>query len=119
VLSAAFLAYNVYIDVGMASDQPVPETVVSFAQDASGFAEIALKLLKFGKIAGPLGVFTLGFSIGYTIGEALGLGAIGKVLLGFDAGFALIALVYTEPELLVVLIVAFAVIAYVFSLLGR
>jgi len=49
----------------------------------------------------------------------MGLGAIGKVLLGFDAGFALIALVYTEPELLVVLIVAFAVIAYVFSLLGR
>jgi len=47
------------------------------------------------------------------------IGAIGKVLLGFDVGFALIALVYTEPELFVVLIVAFAVIAYVFSLLGR
>ena len=118
VLSAAFLAYNVYIDVGMASDQPVPETVVSFAQDASGFAEIALKLLKFGKITGPLGVFTLGFSIGYTIGEALGLGILSKTALGIGGGLALIVLVYSDPEFFVIVIATTAVIAYILSLFG-
>ncbi len=114
--SSYLLSVSIIVDAGFASNEPVPEQVVNQVLNALGYAEVFAKALKFGGLAGPLGAFTLGFTIGYEIGGLLGLGFAGRVGMGIAVGLVLFFGVLVAAPVFIIIIVAAAVIVIVYAI---
>ncbi len=112
-LASGLLFLATVQDINAASNGITSDLAVKLSLDASGWAEIVLQAMKFARIAGPLGVFTLGFTIGYEIGGLLGLGFVGRVALGVVVGAVFVLAVFATLPVLLFIIVAATVIVIV------